>query len=464
MKKFGPTLIMAVLALAMGGFAFYEYKTGQQEESKKAEENRLFSEADANFTAIAMTTGIQSHFDLAKEGEKSWQILAPLKDASDDSAIQAFAGELGGQKAKEIEVEGKPNWQQYGLDDSAPKMILTNSNKKTYTILISSKPAFDGSYFLKMNDKLLLGSSAWGRFVQKNVNDFRDKAFISESLMIKGFVIEHAGHGKFEIKKTDTGWEISGKTKLPADTKRIESFIKDLKGLRALDFTSEDQNAKVMNSTGLRTPQIRITLQLDDKNLPRLDLAVASKDENAFAMVSNRPQVFKIPKTNLEKLDHAQDYFRDRTEPFRFPLEQAVRLRIETPATKLEVQKDGSTWKLAQPEPGKELDVDRLQDFYSKLKSMEADAFFSPQTAAKGLTPAKNLIAITDSQNKEIFRMSWGEQFKKDKESVPLFYTKTSQTKDVLGVKTGSIMALPINSLLKTSSAPKPASSVSITK
>jgi hypothetical protein len=165
----------------------------------------------------------------------------------------------------------------------------------------------------------------------------------------------------------------------------------------------------------------------------------------------------------VEKIDRAQEYFRDRSEPFRFALEQAARLRIETPATKLEIEKEGSNWKLAQPEAGKELDLDRLQDFYSKLKTMEADEFFGPKAAAKGLSPAKNMIAILDNQNKEIFKMIWGDEFKKDKTSVPLYYTKTSQTKDVLGVKTGSIMALPIQSLLKTSSAPKPAGSSSVT-
>ncbi len=464
MKKFGPTLIMAVLALGMGGFAIYEYKAGQQEESKKAEENRMFSEADAKFVKLQLTTGIQTNFDVSQEADHSWQVVGPLKDAADESAIESFAGELGGQKAKDVGVEGKPNWQQYGLDDSAHKLVLTNTNKKTFTILISNKPAFDGSYFLKMNDKLLLGTSSWGRFVQKSVNDFRDKSFVPASLNVQSLTLEHPGHGKVEIKKTENGWQIVSHGEFPADKNRVDNFIKDLKALRALDFTSEDQNSKVMTSTGLRSPTVRVTLQLDDKNLPRFDLSVATKGENAFASVSNRPQVFKIPKSSVEKIDRAQEYFRDRSEPFRFALEQAARLRIETPATKLEIEKEGSNWKLAQPEAGKELDLDRLQDFYSKLKTMEADEFFGPKAAAKGLSPAKNMIAILDNQNKEIFKMIWGDEFKKDKTSVPLYYTKTSQTKDVLGVKTGSIMALPIQSLLKTSSAPKPAGSSSVTK
>ena len=453
MKTYRSTLVMAVLVAAVAGFAFFEYKKGESDEAKKAQEDRVFPEADSNFTHIRIGTDKVAFVEVDKENS-IWQMKEPVKDLADDSAIDSLVGDIASQKAKTLDTEGiAPKWVEYGLDpDQARHVDLATATTK-YSLLVSLKPAFDGSSFIRFNDKLMLGSTAWTRIIGKNATDLRNKRFLPAPLNITNLKIETAGKKPVVLKKEKDRWQFASGEKFPLDESKVDGYISDLKALRALDFVSEDQNKKAMGDAGLVQPKIKVSVDLETKDPSHVDIRVGERKGTAdlFVATSYRPQIYKVAKTAAEKLVQTADDFRDRKQPFQFDLEQVKGVNVETSLAKIQIRKEGSQWSLAQPEKGQQLDADRLQDLFGKVKNLEADAFVS---GGKGLKPAKNLIVFTGEGGKEIFKLAWGEEFKQGKDTAPLYYTQTSNSKDVLGVKTGSLMTLPLQTLVKAVEPP----------
>lgn len=456
MKNYGSTAVMAAIVAAVAGFAFFEYKKGEGDEAKKAQEDRLFPESDANFTTIKLGSDKDTMLELVKD-KGAWNLKVPVQDSADDTASDGLVGELASQKAKTLETEGgPPKWTEYGLEpDQARHLDLITSSGKTYALLVSLKPAFDGSSFLRFNDKLMLGSTAWVRIIGKNATDLRNKRFLPTPLNIAGIKIESPGKKPVILKKEKDQWQFGGGVAFPLDSSRVENLINDVKALRALDFVSETQNAKALADAGLTHPLFKMVLDLETKDPARVELTFGERkgSTDVFVTVSNRPQIFKVAKMGVEKLNKTAEDFRDRKQPFQFDLEQVKNVNVETSVAKVQIKKDGTSWALAQPEKGKELDMERLQDFFDKVKSLEADTFFAPNQG-KGLNPPKNAIVFTGGDGKVVFKLAWGDEFKKDANTAPVYFAKTSNSKEVLGVKTGSLMTLPIQTLVKSSESP----------
>lgn len=460
MKNFGSTLVMAFIMIAVGGFAVYEYKKSEKEEGAKAQEGRLFQEAEAKFNFLKLTPTGGSSLQVSKTAD-GWHIDSPVQDSADETAITSFVNEIGSYKAKKLETEGPPNWEQYGLTDLARKLEVKNEGGASFELMVSHKAAFDGSYYLKFRDQLYVGDSSWGQIFQKTATELRDKRILPTPLEINGITVESGGSQRLRIRKDGDKWAFAEATGYSLDGSRLDSLLNDIRGLKAIDFVSEDQNSKAVSDAGLRKPTYRLILDLNDKNLPKVELVVSLQKDHGFLTTSNRPQIFKVSKVTAEALNKTNADMRDRRQPFQFELERVNKIRVETSLAKVEIIKDGAIWKLSQPEAGKELDMARVEEMLERIKGLEADQFLDAKVKAKGLDPAKNQVVLLGSDNKEAFRLAWGDEFKTDKTAPPLYYVRTSHTKDVMAVKTGLLMALPVQTLLKVTVPPAPSPSPS---
>ncbi len=448
MKRIGSTWIMVALVLAIGGFAIYEYKQSETDEVAKVQEGRLFSETD--FDRIQLSQNNQTLVALEKT-DSVWKLKSPVEDQVDEQAVSTYVDDIASQKAKTLDTEGAIKWEEFGFESAqVQKFELTTASKKILVLLVSPKTAYDGSTYIKFSDKLYLGAAAWTRLASKSALDFRNKQILSPSFNLSELSVDGVDH--FDLVKDGEKWKFKKGPSFPLETSLVENFITDIKALKAQQFVSETKDPKVLSDTGLQKPIFKIKLTLAEKDQAPIELQFGQKHgvEDFFVTTSTRPQIFKVARILVEKLNKSSLDLRDRKEPFRFNLEKVQTVSIHTALTSVDVKKNGTTWELAQPAEQKQLDVDKLQELFEKLKNLEVDTF-SFKVAPKGLTPPKNSVVMKDAEGSVVYSLFWGDEYQRDKNSPPTYFVKTSLVKEVVGVKTGAFSVLPFQTLIKSS-------------
>lgn len=455
MKKNLSSLIFAVVVAGVVGYALFEYRSSQEEVGEKAAEGRLISQADEDLTSLNLKT--KDHQFLLKKDSGQWKITEPIQDLADSANVQSYLDTLVTQKTKLAEVEGTPNWDQYGLGDGqAVQIEVTNAAGKKFLILVGEKPAFDGSFYIKWDGKLYIGQTGWARIIEKLANDLRDKR-IFRSEEIPSRIEIQSGSSKLILTK-ESSWQLaSSKAQFALDQQKIEDFLSDLRKLKATEIVADNKtDAKKLKEFKLTQPteRIRIEFASKEKKIEPVSLNLSVDNKDGFVITSAADPIYKLSLSDAEKLKKTVADFRDTKEPFRFALEKATSVHVRIGAIEVKAKKEGSTWQLTEGKPEDELDSSKLEALLTKINGLEADSFV--EGPGKGLNAPKGLIEIADGDGKNLLKLIWGDEFKAKANGVPLFYVKSSLAKETLGVKTGQISALTLEGLFKKKSPSSP--------
>lgn len=447
MKSFKSTWIFLTLVIVVVGLAFYQYKKDQKDEKSSTEKAMLINEADRDIVEVKITSN-NSVLEL-KRDQDQWKIVKPIEDLADESAASSFASSFANQKVQETEKSGPAvDWKQYGFDSDKTKQIdLKSVTGKDYHLTVSGKNAFDGRYYIRMNDKLLLGEIAWASILAREQSTLRDKRLLRDSAEPSEVVIQSKGN-KLKLTRVDGKW--TGPANLKLDREKIDYYIGEI-----LEAVADG----VVDKRSGSSKQAEIVVVQKDKPTKLIFYSrksAATQNPNApqnifdyFVEVEGRPVIYRLNKSEHEKLVTDENALRDKKWPFAFPLEQVAEVSVKMTGVDFKIKKSGDDWLLENPTPEQELDKNRLPTFFEKIKNMEAEEFI-PSRFAKGFNPPRGKIIMKDSSGVEVFSFEFGDEFSKGKDTVPMLYTKSNLTKEIMAVKTGAVSAIPMPVVNKT--------------
>lgn len=202
---------------------------------------------------------------------------------------------------------------------------------------------------------------------------------------------------KLELARGDEGWSILGDAAFPADEEKIGDLIEQLSELRARRpvVSSARYHAKFEVTDDAPAGRIRIWGTADDA--PAIDLLLGSSptfqvtharrgdDDAVFEIVGLQPYDVR-PQASAWIDKQLVDVSLDRVDA----------LRIERPAGRLELRRDGEDWVLLTADDAQPLPIDPLLagELIAEAAAIRLSDTAGPRTAAHGLEQPAARVTI----------------------------------------------------------------------
>lgn len=460
MKAFRGTAILSLCVVALALYTAWEYKKAADTSGDAPEEKHLFSFNSDQVEQVQITHGAETML-IVRESD-SWKMKKPFVDDAETSVMDAFIYSVRMQKGKTFRGEDESKgtkWAEFGLEPPGSVVEIT-SNKKTETLAVSSKNAFDGSYYIRQGNELMLGDHGLAQIVGRDASAFRSRRLWREGEAtvesVQATVNLDKINDKFTVKREGENYQLEPKPVFPVDEVRLSQWVRNILALTPSEIASDALSEEEKRSFLLLKPSLQANVQFKktDGGKGEWNLTIGQdKADDVYVYTNQRATVYKTNSKSLDKIRVDRQYFRDSKHAFKVPVEEAHEVHISKADFKHDFIKDGSTWKLKSGDKDLELNADKLADLFHAITSLEA-AEFPQAKEAKGFKGDQHLVVL-DEKGKIIFELKWGEEFKAKQaynKGMTLRFVQTNLEKDPMGVNASKIASLIDASLVKKKS------------
>lgn len=423
MKMMHKTLLATAVVGGLIGLTVYDSKKSESAKESTEQSLNMLQLKQDDIVKIEIRPRGGQVTQLEKKGDQ-WHLLQPVEDLADNQELRNFILSMNAEKTREIVVEGpETRLEVYGLVSPPYEVVLTDKAGTVEKIKIGSVKAYDQNLYAQINDeqKVRLVSSSWDIILAKRLAEFRNKNLYRASVGTQKnsqkndqkpeapvrLEIVQASPGypaKMIFAKEKDQWSvIEGDKSYPLSNGRVDSYIENVKALRAQDFHAEDKNAAgVLSKFKLKNPAIEVRF-FDEKN-EYFKLAMSSPDHrgDAYAVSSDVEQVVSIFKMAAEPIYRRSDDFFAKKLPFVFKPEEAAKVVIATPELKGEFEKVDGKWT------SKTGDAKKVGELLETLSRTEALRIFEPITQA--LKGAKSQILVSKADGSVLLDFHWGPE------------------------------------------------------
>lgn len=434
MKSFRATWILAVLALALAIYTFVDYRKSQNEGVYADNERPTFTFKPESVTHIRIERP-QEVIELDKQADGVWNMTQPVADRGDEAATLAFILSLTQERVRlfnpEDEKIGTVDWAKYGLAPPAVTIEMGSGGKKE-SLQISTKNAFDGSFYLRKDDELFVGDTGFAQIRDRNANGLRTRLLYREKTAAQDAQVDLEGL-RYSVVKKDGQWTLEPKPDFPLDSGKIERWLERVQDLRAGDIVKDGITEDDRKSYLLSKPSMLVQMK------PDWSLTIGQdRAEDVFLFTNQRPVLYKISSQALSQIRVPPRYFRDGHRPFEFPIENAREIEVHLPkAGSFVMRKTDKGWSSPDGKDTSEQAVALMQAVHAldakEYSSSIRSEISSPQIIVKG------------ENGRELFTLAWGADFKAKEtynQGESLVYARTNIEKEILGLQKDKIEAL----------------------
>jgi hypothetical protein len=437
MKTFRTTWLMTLLVIGIAAYTIYDYRRTANDPGLAENERLAFTLTPDQPTQIKIIKPEETIF-LNKEGE-NWEMTEPVKDLGDTPSIQGYIYSLLAQRVRTFRLDEDaktaPDWKEAGLDKPAVTIEVSGAGK-TETISLGSKNAFDGSFYVREKDELLLGDTAFAQLRDRTANSFRSRKLWRETKVPERAELNSQGV-KFTLLKKDGQWTLEPKPDYELDPEKIQEWFDRVREFQANYIEKDGINKEDTEKYLLRKPSFIAKLG-DDWILT----AGQDRAEDVFLYTNKRDTLYKTSVSAMSDIAVKPSYFRDGRKGFAFPLEQVRRIELTSGKKEHVIVKNGSDWSLDGAESkDHELDTVKLATFLQNARSLSGKEFYEK---GQGF-PEKPQIAMLDKDGQPVFQLWWGSLIKGTND----VYAKTNLEKQVMSLSKEKIDELTPGELVR---------------
>ncbi|PWT94187.1 MAG: hypothetical protein C5B54_00425 [Acidobacteria bacterium] len=393
--SFRTTIILAILLIGLGAFAyFYEYKGGEEREKKKAEEKTLLKVKKEDVAEVDIQ-GLEKPIKAVPAGD-NWKLTSPIDSRADSATVERILGNFENLKYQQIIEESPKDLAQYGLDKPKLTVELTlKKDGKKETLQIGAKNPVENSCYIRLNGspRVYMADGTVGDIGNTTLFDLRDKKltdFVSEKVQSLSL---RTTSDDFQFKKESGIWKMVKPVDSPASDSEISSFLSALEFLRATKFI--DQPSTDLSQYGLKDPAASVGIAQEKGMQQTIDFG-KKEGEQLYVNVGN---------TIAAVSDSFTTYFQKKLEDWRekklliFNRFDAADVFIKTSGKEYHFKK-ATEDKWSQEAPAKaEIDGDKLQDLLQNLETAEI-VKYSDTAALKGAPSLEIFVTLKDWQDK----------------------------------------------------------------
>ncbi len=427
MKSFRSTWLMSLIVFGLAAYTVFEYKKSQSEGGLAENERLAFTLSPDQAVELKIKRGEETII-LSKKGEE-WQMIEPVEDKADLPSVQGYLYTLLSERVRTFRIDDDakkaPDWSEVGLDKPAA-LIEVSGAGKTEALSIGGKNAFDGSFYVREKDELLLGDTGFAQLRDRTANSFRTRRLWRESSAEVERVDLNLEGDKYSLVKTGGHWSIEPKPAFAVDEEKIEEWIERMQGFSPSEIVKDGIEARDKVEFLLLKPSFIASVGKD-----WVFTAGQDRAEDVFVYTNKRNTIYKTSQSGLSDIRVKRSYFRNGHKGFSFPLEQVRRIEVAVNGNARAIVKNDSGWALEGADSKDfELDQGRLATFLQNVRSLNGKEFF-----AKGEGFANPQIIMRDAKGGELFALSWGAQIKGKND----IYVRTNLEKEVMSLSKDKI-------------------------
>jgi hypothetical protein len=442
-KSFRSTWIMSVLVTGLAAFTLYEYKKAGDDAMAVRGESKAFTLDRADITEIVFKRDELSA-KLQKIGEE-WKMVEPLKDDTESSSIEGFLFQLLSEKLNSFREDKEPVvWANYGL--LPPRATIQLMGKgKTESIEISTRNAFDGSFYVRQKDEVFLGSKALAQVAERQPNSFRSRRLWRQGA-VNPISISVAGPESYTLTKSGDAWTASATAAKAAkpvavDGKKISEWLEKLQDLSPNEIVKDQIDPADKANYLLTKPSLSVLYKFkkEDGSEGQWQLILGQdKAEEIFVYTDERPTLYKLVKSQLERVAVKLEFFRETKSPFQLPVEAARQIVIRTDKMFRTFKKTNADWELVDPDKDLDLNREKLVQLLQNVRAVEGLEYLRSSATIEG----KPQLEVKDEKGSVVFSLHWGKEFRAETpyfKGKVVYPVKTSLSPEVVAVEKDKI-------------------------
>jgi len=352
--KLRTTLVLLIIALAMGAFIFGLDRWSQSTRERRERAAHVVSVTRANIEGFTIRDGDEL-IRVKAEGD-AWKMIAPWQDDADGGVIdqlldaiqslrpEAVISDLGrGDKRRQM-------LKDFGLNKSRLRLKL-DGKQMPAEFLFGLDTAVQGESYLRIadDDAVYVVNNDLKNIVSKKPEDFRDHRMTPFLTTLINRAIFRVSGGEIELAKEQDNWLLVRPIKGRASNDAVVDILTRMNQTQIAKFVSGNNSNP--GSFGLDSPSNVVTLFGDDGKKVEIQIGgpVPSNPDSVYAGLPQRKSVVEVGKAFANLFNITPNDLRDRKIARMNPdlIDRVTIERADKP--KIVLGRDESRWRFLSP-------------------------------------------------------------------------------------------------------------------
>lgn len=366
---------------------------------------------------------------LTKGDSGKWQILEPKPFGADQNTVAGIVTTVSSLGSQRLIDENTADLKQYGLDQAAFELDITEKDNKTQKLLIGDDTTASGAVYVKLADdpRIFIMPKYMKASLDKSLTDLRDKRLltINPEKVSRIELVNKSKNQDLEFGRKKDEWQITKPRPMRADAVQVSALLRKLTDAK-MDLSASD-NIDAAKEFAKATP-ISIARVTDESGTQELQVRKVGEEKGKTAYYAKSSAVdaaCKVDSDLGQSLDKNLDEFRNK-KLFDLGYDEPNKIELHDGAKAYFLSRSGADWW----SNGKKMEPESVQAFISKLRDLSAEKF--PDS---GFTTSTITVFVTSNDGKRtenVLIAKSGNGYIAKREDEPALYQLTASAVDDL--------------------------------
>lgn len=369
---------------------------------------------------------------LAKADSGEWKIIKPQPLGADQTAVSGMLSTLCSLNSERLVEDKATDLKQYGLDQPALQLDITEKNNKTQKLLIGDDtPTGSAVYAMQAGATRVFTIASYAKTsVDKNLNDLRDKRLLTVNPNKISRIELIRRNQTIEFGRNKDEWQILKPKPLRADSSQVSELARKLTDAK-MDLSSYDakEAASVFaHATPLTTAKVTDESGTQELQVRKSEVGKTKGGQNNdtyYAKSSALDGIYKITSDLGQALDKSVDDLRNK-KLFDFGFGEPNKVELHIGSNAYFPIRSGEDWWQDE----KKMDLGAVQSLISNLRDLSASKFVE-----SGFANPTIEATVTSDDGKRVEKVSItksGNDYIAKRENEPALYQLDSVSVEAL--------------------------------
>jgi hypothetical protein len=392
MRGVRSLIVLLVIAIPLGWFAYRESQKGPVDESPK--HDKLFTVEADKIDELQIKSEAGDRTTLRKKGT-AWEIVQPTTAPPDEAAVSGITSNLASVEIQRVIDENASDVKQYGLAEPRVEVAFKSGGQE-HRLQIGQKTPSGSDVYARLADqkKVFLIASHLDSTFNRGTFELRDKSVLKlDREKVDSLEVAAAGR-TIRFQKQNAEWQMTQPAAGRAEFSAVDGLLSRVSGLQMKSIEPPDPPDP--KKYGLDQPAATVRIG-SGSSQASLVLGAATGGGDVYAKDLARPIVFTVeaPDYRQKDLFDARSFNATRLEIVR----NGQTVAFEKTKVKDKDGKEEEKWRQVLPAQ-RDVDAAKIESLITAATSARATGFVD-STAKTGLEKPELTVAFKYDQNKD---------------------------------------------------------------